>query len=83
MAKSPIILTAPASALGATGRDATKRLVSVLERWAASGGHWEVLVQREEWIEVALVSCDGEQMSRVSSPRTSVLRSFLDARTGD
>ncbi len=56
-------------------------LVSVLERWEASGGHWEVLVQREDWIEVALVSCDGEQMSRVSSPRTSVLRSYLDGRT--
>lgn len=55
-------------------------LVSVLERWEAAGGHWEVLVQREEWIEVALVSCDGEQMSRVSSPRTSVLRSYLDDR---
>jgi hypothetical protein len=53
----------------------------VLERWEAAGGHWEVLVQREEWIEVALVSCDGEQMSRVSSPRTSVLRSYLDGRT--
>ena len=38
-------------------------------------------MQREEWIEVALVSCDGEQMSRVSSPRTSVLRSYLDGRT--
>lgn len=55
-------------------------LVSVLERWEATGGHWQVLEQREEWIEVALVSCDGEQMSRVSSPRTSVLRSFFDAR---
>jgi hypothetical protein len=57
-------------------------LVSVLQRWEASGGHWQVLVQREERIEVALMSCDGELMSRVSSPRTSVLRSYLDARVG-
>ncbi|GAB2633866.1 hypothetical protein GCM10027270_22850 [Nocardioides ginkgobilobae] len=55
-------------------------LVSVLERWEAAGGHWEVLELREDWIEVALVSCDGEQMSRASSPRTSVLRSYLDDR---
>lgn len=55
-------------------------LVSVLQRWEASGGHWQVISQREEWIEVGLMSCDGAQMSRVSSPRTSVLRSFLDER---
>lgn len=56
-------------------------LVSVLQRWEDSGGHWKVLEARDDWIDIALVSCDGEQMSRVSSARTSVLRSYLDGRS--
>lgn len=56
-------------------------LVQVLERWESSGGHWRVLEAREDWIDIALVSCDGEQMSRVSSARTSVLAGYLGGRT--
>lgn len=56
-------------------------LVQVLERWESSGGHWRVLEAREDWIDIALVACDGEQMSRVSSARTSVLASYLGGRT--
>lgn len=56
-------------------------LVQVLQRWEDSGGHWEVLEAREDWIDIALVSCDGEHMSRVSSARTSVLAGYLDGRT--
>ena len=55
-------------------------LVRVLERWEASGGHWRVLETRTDWVEVGLLSCDGEQMSRVSSARTAVLSSYLDGR---
>lgn len=56
-------------------------LVQVLRRWEDSGGQWRVLEAREDWIDIALVSCDGEQMSRVSSARTSVLTSYLAGRT--
>lgn len=56
-------------------------LVEVLTRWERSGGHWEVLTLDNDWIEIALFACDGnEQMSRVSGARTSVLRKFLAGR---
>lgn len=57
-------------------------LVAVLSRWEESGGHWKVLESRDGWVDIGLYSCDGrEQMSRVSSARTSVLHAFLAGRT--
>lgn len=56
-------------------------LVEVLTRWERSGGHWQVLNVDDDWIDIGLFRCDGgEQMSRVSGARTSVLRSFLSGR---
>ena len=57
-------------------------LVEVLTGWEDSGGHWKVLSSTERWINFGLFSCDGaEQMSAVSGPRTTVLRSYLGGRT--
>lgn len=57
-------------------------LVEVLTRWERSGGHWKVLNINDDWIDIGLLTCDGgEQMSRVSSARTAVLRSFLAGRS--
>lgn len=56
-------------------------LVDVLERWEASGGHWRVLDAREDRVDIALTSCDGELMSRVSGASTTVLLSFLAGRS--
>ena len=57
-------------------------LVEVLERWELSGGHWKVLASSDSWIDIGLFPSDGgEQVSRVSGARTSVLRGFLAGRT--
>lgn len=57
-------------------------LVQVLQRWEDAGGHWRVLALTEDWIELGLLTCGGEeQMSRVSGARTTVLRDFLAGRT--
>ena len=57
-------------------------LVEVLERWELTGGRWEVLAASDTWIDIDLFPADGgEQVSRVSGARTSVLRSFLAGRT--
>lgn len=57
-------------------------LVDVLARWEGSGGRWTVLGTSEEWIDIGLLSPDGaEQVSRVSSARTTVLHAFLAGRT--
>lgn len=57
-------------------------LTEVLTRWERSGGVWRVLSIDEEWIAVGLFSCDGgEQMGRVTSARTRVLRDFLRGRS--
>ena len=57
-------------------------LVEVLARWEDSGGHWRLLSSSAEWVDIGLYSCDGgEQMSRVSGARTTVLRSYLAGRT--
>lgn len=57
-------------------------LVEVLARWEESGGHWKVLRSSPDWIDIGLFTCDGgEQMSRVSGARTSVLHGYLDGRT--
>ena len=57
-------------------------LVEVLTRWERSGGYWQVLNVQDDWIDIGLFTCDGgEQMSRLSGARTSVLRSFLSGRS--
>ncbi|KQV69804.1 hypothetical protein ASC64_08260 [Nocardioides sp. Root122] len=57
-------------------------LVEVLERWELAGGRWEVLASSDTWIDIGLFPADGgDQVSRVSGARTSVLRSFLAGRT--
>jgi hypothetical protein len=56
--------------------------VEVLGRWESSGGHWQVLGSSPGWIDIGLFTSDGgEQVTRVSGPRTSVLHSFLAGRT--
>jgi hypothetical protein len=56
-------------------------LVDVLSRWETQGGHWRVANETEAWLTVGLMSCDGEEMSRVTGSRTAVLTAFLDGRT--
>lgn len=57
-------------------------LVEVVARWEGSGGHWRVTAIRDDWIEIALLTCDGgEQVSRVSALRTSVLHDYLAGRS--
>jgi hypothetical protein len=56
--------------------------VEVLGRWESSGGRWQVLGSSPGWIDIGLFTSDGgEQVTRVSGPRTSVLHSFLAGRT--
>ncbi len=56
-------------------------LVEVLTRWERSGGHWQVLSSKDDWIDIGLFSCDGlEQMSHVSGARTAVLHDYLADR---
>ncbi|WP_148616082.1 hypothetical protein [Nocardioides rubriscoriae] len=57
-------------------------LVEVLTRWERSGGHWRVTAFRDDWIEIALLTCgSNEQVSRLSGLRTSVLHDYLAGRT--
>lgn len=56
-------------------------LVDVLSRWETRGGHWRVVNETEAWLTVGLMSCDDEEMSRVTSSRTAVLTAFLGGRT--
>lgn len=43
--------------------------IAALERWIASGGHWEVLAESEGQATVGLLTCDGgEEMDRVVVP---------------
>lgn len=57
-------------------------LVEVLARWERSGGHWQVVHATEDWVSIALLTCDGgEEMSRLRGARTSVLHDYLRGRT--
>jgi hypothetical protein len=57
-------------------------LVEVLGRWESSGGRWQVLRSTDDWIDIGLLAGDGgDQVTRVSGPRTTVLHSFLAGRT--
>ena len=40
---------------------------ATLDRWIASGGHWEVVGERGDVVTVALLTCDGgQEMDRVT-----------------
>jgi hypothetical protein len=42
---------------------------AALERWILSGGHWEVVGERDGLATVALMTCDGgQEMGRVVVP---------------
>ncbi|WGX95455.1 hypothetical protein [Nocardioides sp. L-11A] len=42
---------------------------AALDRWIISGGHWEVLGERDGMATVALLTCDGgQEMDRVMLP---------------
>jgi hypothetical protein len=56
--------------------------VEVLGRWESSGGRWQVLASSADWVDIGLFTSDGgQQVTRVSGARTSVLHSFLAGRT--
>ena len=44
-----------------------------LRRWIDSGGHWEVVAERESEVTVGLFTCDGgEEMDRLVLPADQV-----------
>jgi hypothetical protein len=53
----------------------------MLSRWETQGGHWRVVNEAGACLSVGLMSCDGEEMSRVTGSRTAVLTAFLGGRT--
>lgn len=59
---------------------APTELLPALTRWERSGGQWEVLSHRDDDLEVALLSCDGAEMSRVRGVATEGLLAFLGGR---
>ena len=63
------------------GAEASDGLVAVLSRWELQGGQWRVVTETEAWLTIGLMSCGGEEMSRVSGSRTTVLTAFLGGRT--
>ncbi len=47
--------------------------VDALQRWLLSGGHWELLGERDGEATVALMTCDGgQEMDRVVVPVESL-----------
>lgn len=56
-------------------------IVDVLTRWEDSGGQWRILKSSDRFVTAGLLSCAGDEMSRVTSERTAVLTSFLAGRT--
>ncbi|WP_215816469.1 hypothetical protein [Pimelobacter sp. 30-1] len=46
---------------------------TALERWITSGGHWEVVGERDGTAIVALLTCDGgQEMDRVTLPAAAL-----------
>ncbi|WP_435769708.1 hypothetical protein [Nocardioides sp. SYSU DS0651] len=42
---------------------------AALDRWIASGGHWDVLAEHGDDVVVGLFTCDGgEEMDRLTLP---------------
>ncbi|WP_328471200.1 hypothetical protein OHA21_06625 [Actinoplanes sp. NBC_00393] len=56
---------------------ATPEPVTVLQRWADSGGTWQVLARGPATVTVALLTCTGEEADRVSWPTDPVLDAYL------
>jgi hypothetical protein len=65
----------------AVPRQDPRRPGRVLSRWETQAGHWRVVNEAGAWLSVGLMSCDGEEMSRVTGSRTAVLTAFLGGRT--
>lgn len=56
---------------------ATEDPVGVLRRWTDGGGTWRVLARTETTVLVALLTCTGEEMERVSWAAGPELDSYL------
>ncbi len=56
-------------------------IVEVLSRWEDSGGQWRILKMSDQWVTAGLFSCAGDEMSRVTSERTTTLAHYLAGRT--
>jgi hypothetical protein len=63
------------------GAEASGDLVAVLSRWEVQGGQWRVVTETEARLTVGLMSCGGEEMSRVTGSGTTALTAFLDGGT--
>lgn len=44
----------------------------VLDRWVASGGEWQLVATYDDQVVVALRTCSGEEMDRVTLARTDL-----------
>lgn len=44
----------------------------VIERWVASGGDWQLVATYDDQVVVALRTCAGEEMERVTLPRADL-----------
>lgn len=44
----------------------------VLERWVASGGEWRLVSSYDDRVVVALTTCAGEEMDRLTLPRADL-----------
>lgn len=44
----------------------------ILERWVASGGTWQLLSSYDDQVVVALRTCAGEEMDRVTLSRADL-----------
>lgn len=57
-------------------------LKHVLGRWESSGGRWQVVDERVEWLTVALFARDGDHRpTQVTGARTSALQTYLAGRS--
>lgn len=44
----------------------------VLERWVASGGEWQLVSPYDDQVVVALRTCAGEEMGRITLARADL-----------
>jgi hypothetical protein len=54
-----------------------------LERWEVSGGTWRVDARTAEGLEVALCTCDGQEMARISSADAALAAYVGDRRSSE
>ena len=57
---------------------ATEEPIGVLRRWADSGGTWRVESRAGATVVVALLTCTGEEVDRVSWAAEPALLAYLD-----